>query len=157
MPQIAKGGKFVFGWSLVSDKFTLRFPKQAIDEYCICSEGKIIIIQGSKRSGGFSVSKKELLEQSVFNGLLLENAEFAAYKTEEGKLATYKGRQYTWLSITDTGIVRLSDDLCSNFSIKRGSNLLSIRSSNIAFTMALKGPLIESALDYDGEVLEYFA
>ena len=33
--------------------------------------------------------------------------------------------------------------------------LLSIRSSNIAFTMGAKGPLLEKAENYDGEIAVY--
>lgn len=32
MPQMNKGGKFIFGKSLIKDDGTLRFPKQAIEE-----------------------------------------------------------------------------------------------------------------------------
>ena len=35
--------------------------------------------------------------------------------------------------------------------IKPGMELLSIRSSNIAFTMGAKGPLLEKAENYAGE------
>lgn len=36
--------------------------------------------------------------------------------------------------------------------IKPGMQLLSIRSSNIAFTMGAKGPLLEKAKNYKGEI-----
>lgn len=33
MPQMNKGGKFIFGKSLIRDNGILQFPKQAIEEY----------------------------------------------------------------------------------------------------------------------------
>lgn len=36
-----------------------------------------------------------------------------------------------------------------------GMELLSIRSSDIAFTMGAKGPLLEKAENYDGEITLY--
>ncbi len=36
-----------------------------------------------------------------------------------------------------------------------GMELLSIRSSNIAFTMGAKGPLLEKAENYDGKITIY--
>ena len=36
--------------------------------------------------------------------------------------------------------------------IKPGMQLLSIRSSDIAFTMGAKGPLLEKSKNYDGEI-----
>lgn len=38
MPQLNKGGKFVFGKSLVREDGGLRLPPQAVEEYDICSE-----------------------------------------------------------------------------------------------------------------------
>lgn len=48
-----KGGKYVFGKSLLRDDLTVRFPMQAILEYDITSEKKIYLISGSKKTGGF--------------------------------------------------------------------------------------------------------
>lgn len=33
MPQLNKGGKFVFGLSLIHDDLTVQFPTQALEEY----------------------------------------------------------------------------------------------------------------------------
>ena len=41
MPRMNKGGKFIFGKSLIKEDGTLQFPEQAIQEYDIMSEGKI--------------------------------------------------------------------------------------------------------------------
>lgn len=35
MPQMNKGGKFVFGKSLIRDGFLIQLPPQAIEEYDI--------------------------------------------------------------------------------------------------------------------------
>jgi len=65
MPQIRKGGKYVFGWSIIKNDFSIQFPIEAINEYNICSEGKIFLITGSKTTGGFAVSKKAFMENSI--------------------------------------------------------------------------------------------
>ena len=39
--------------------------------------------------------------------------------------------------------------------VEQGMYLLSIRSSDIAFTMGAKGPLLERAKNYDGEIPVY--
>lgn len=39
--------------------------------------------------------------------------------------------------------------------LSSGMKLLSVRSSNIAFTMGAKGPLIEKAKAYPGEMPEF--
>ena len=41
MPQMNKGGKFIFGKSLVRENGNVQFPTQAVGEYDISSEGKV--------------------------------------------------------------------------------------------------------------------
>ena len=38
MPQMNKGGKFIFGKSIIRDGGIIRIPEQAIQEYKITSE-----------------------------------------------------------------------------------------------------------------------
>lgn len=45
MPQLNKGGKFVFGLSLIHDDLTVQFPTQALEEYQVLNDNKIIILQ----------------------------------------------------------------------------------------------------------------
>jgi hypothetical protein len=52
-------------------------------------------------------------------------------------------------------MVNLTDNMVEIFNISIGMELLSIRSSDIAFTMGAKGPLLEKADNFDG-VLEVF-
>ena len=47
MPQLNKGGKFVFGLSSIHDDLTVQFPKQALEEYRVLNDDKIIIFTGS--------------------------------------------------------------------------------------------------------------
>lgn len=56
-----KGGKFVFGQSLISEQGIVRLPPQAVDEYHITSEGKAYLFTGSKSTGGFCVTRRGLL------------------------------------------------------------------------------------------------
>lgn len=53
MPQINKGGKFIFGESVIGDDGIVRFPTQAAEEYRIASEGNVYLFTGSKSTAGF--------------------------------------------------------------------------------------------------------
>ena len=66
MPQLNKGGKFVFGLSVVRDDLTIHIPPQAILEYNAIQDGKVIIFTGSKITGGFCVTTYSLLMDSKF-------------------------------------------------------------------------------------------
>lgn len=56
MPQLNKGGKFVFGLSVIHENRSVQIPPQAINEYRLSNENKIIIFTGSKITGGFCVT-----------------------------------------------------------------------------------------------------
>jgi len=60
MPQMNKGGKFIFGKSLIRENLTIHLPTQALAEYNATSEGKVYLFTGSKVTGGFCVTRKGL-------------------------------------------------------------------------------------------------
>lgn len=149
MPQMNKGGKFVFGKSLVRDDLTIHFPAQAIEEYNITNEGIILLFTGSKVTGGFCVTRKGLLKPSKLGHILTDNPKLQNYLIPEGEFIKYKGRSYCWVKISEDGIIKLNSDMLKFLNIKIGMELLSIRSSDIAFTMGARGPLVEKAEEYD--------
>lgn len=59
------------------------------------------------------------------------------------------------MNITAEGTLHLYDVTMRYLGIKVGISLLSIRSSDIAFTMGAKGPLLEKATLYNGEIEEF--
>ena len=73
MPQMNKGGKFIFGKSLIRDDLTIHLPTQALTEYNSTTEGKIYLFTGSKATGGFCVARKGLLEPSKLGYILTDN------------------------------------------------------------------------------------
>ena len=56
MPQMNKGGKFIFGQSVIRSDGRVQFPTQAVGEYRIASEGKVYLFTGSKMTGGSCLS-----------------------------------------------------------------------------------------------------
>ena len=126
----------------------------AVDEYNLQEETYIYIVSGSKQTGGFCVMTEPLLSHSKLKNILKENPSLAKRSLREGELITYKGRKYGWLALNKSAVY-LSDDLMKILEIKVGDKLLAIRSSDIAFTMGVKGSLIEKANDYR-EIIEEF-
>ena len=155
MPQMNKGGKFIFGKSLIRNGGTIQFPEQAIQEYDIACEGKIYLITGSKKTGGFCVTRKGLLASSKLGHLLSDNPQLRDYTSKEGAFIKYKGRGYTWIKINEDGKISLSDEVMQYLKLKKDMKLLSIRSSDIAFTMGAYGPLLEESLKHDSEIKVY--
>ena len=154
MPQMSKGGKYIFGWALIRENGKVIFPTPAVEEYKLQKEQHIYIVSGSKQTGGFCVMTEPLLSCSKLRHILQENPNLADRTLKEGELISYKGRKYGWLTLKDNGVY-ISPSLMQTLDIKIGDKLLAIRSSDIAFTMGAKGSLIQKAYAYKG-VIEVF-
>ncbi len=155
MPQMNKGGKFIFGKSVIREDGTVRLPDQAIEEYHIINDKKVYLFTGSKITGGFCVTRKGLLNPSKLGHILKETPELMNYTSHSGEFIRYKGRFYCWTDISSDGKLILSEDMMNFLNIAPGMELLSIRSSDIAFTMGAKGPLLEKAEKYNGVIPIY--
>ena len=152
MPQMNKGGKFIFGMSLLRENGTLFLPTQAIREYQITREGKVYLFNGSKETGGFCVTRQGLLLPSRLGHILEELPQLLHYASQPGDFLRYKGRWYGWTEITEDGRIAFSETTMDFLNLRPGMELLSIRSSDIAFTMGAKGPLLERTARYDAAV-----
>lgn len=152
MPQLGKGGKFIYGRSLIRKGSLIQFPPQAIKEYDIVSEGKIYLFTGSKSTGGFCVTRKGLLLPSKIGNILIDAPLLQNFELPEGRFVACKGRHYCWLWISQEGQIILPRETLEFLHLEEGMELLSIRSSNIAFTMGAKGPLLEMAAGYKGDI-----
>ncbi len=155
MPQMNKGGKFIFGKSVIRNNLTIHFPTQALTEYNATAEGKVYLFTGSKVTGGFCVTRKGLLEPSKLGHILTDNPALQNYQITEGKFIKYKGRSYCWVNISEKSVIQLNQQILNFLNLKIGMELLSIRSSDIAFTMGATGPLLERTDNYEGEIKIY--
>ena len=115
-----KGGKFIFGESIIRADGTVRFPTQAVDEYNITSEKKVYLFTGSKITGGFCVTRKGLLLPSKLGHILTETPELLRYEAPAGAFIPYKGRSYCWTEISETGEIELTDEMMAFCSLNPG-------------------------------------
>jgi hypothetical protein len=145
MPQLEKGGKYVFGWSLIRPDGRVPIPEEVCQEYGLKAGDRVILISGSRTTGGLCVATKTRIEQSPLVDILVHRPELAAYEIEAGATVRYKGRQYGWTTVETDGSLVLHPQLLTTFAVSLGDYLLSIRGSNIAFVLGLKGPIIEIA------------
>ena len=152
MPQMNKGGKFVFGESVIRPGGRMQLPPQAVDEYRIALEGKVYLFTGSKITGGFCVTRQGLLLPSKLSHILTETPSLLHYEVPDGTFLPYKGRSYCWTAVSASGEITLSEEMMVFLHLRPEMRLLSIRSSDIAFTMGAKGPLLEKAAHFDGEI-----
>ena len=117
MPQLNKGGKFVFGLSLIHDDLTVQFPTQALEEYQVLNDDKIIIFTGSKVTGGFCVTTYPLLSKSKLSHILHECPQLEKQSIPRGTLVTYKGRKYAWLPLKENGSIQFTSQLLKQLNL----------------------------------------
>lgn len=155
IPQLNEGGKFIFGISFVNWDNSVHIPPQAVQEYAISTEGKVLLVSGSKKTGGFIVTRKGLLYNSRIGNILKDRPALGNYALPEGNFVQYKGRLYCWTNVTGNGTLVFTDEMLGVLDIAIGTKLLVIRGSDIAFAMGAKGPLLERAGRYPGKVEIY--
>ena len=155
MPQLNKGGKFVFGLSAINPDLTIHIPPQALTEYDATRDGKVIIFTGSKITGGFCVTTYSLLLNSKLKHILEECPRLRDCQLSEGEFIQYKGRKYAWVSIDKSGVIKMPQSTLLVLELQSEMELLSIRSSDIAFTMGAKGPLLEKVHNFQGDIARY--
>lgn len=153
MQQLNKGGKYVFGWSVIGAEGAIHFPTMALSEYNLTSDPEIIIFTGSKVTGGFCVTNQRMLSSSKLKHSIDELPELTGkHSIGSGQFIPYKGRSYAWLPLSKDGTIQLPKQTLDFLNIRTGDRLMAIRSSDIAFTMGAKGPLIEKGINYSGQI-----
>ena len=109
MPQLNKGGKFVFGLSIIYPDLTIHIPPKTLLEYDATRDGKVIIFTGSKITGGFCVTTYSLLSNSKLKHILEDCPALRDCVLSEGEFMQYKGRKYAWLNIDKNGVITVDD------------------------------------------------
>lgn len=119
MPQLAKGGKWVFGWVVVGQGYEVKVPPAAYHEYGFQAGEPIVFMRSSQRSGGFGLGRKAVLALSPIGSRI----------REEG-------------TMREQGHFILPETL----QILPGERLLAVRGSGLALSFLRYGPIYEEAL-----------
>ena len=98
------------------------------------------------------MTRKDLLLHSKISNILNDTPLLKNYELPEGEFIPYKGCHYCWLRISPEGQIILPNQTAAFLSLEQGMELLSIRSSNIAFAMGAKGPILEMVSNYKGYI-----
>ncbi|MBU7033830.1 MAG: hypothetical protein HXS49_01490 [Theionarchaea archaeon] len=139
MPRIAKGGKYIFGWSRVGREGRIIIPEEAAQEYRL--EGPGVLMPGSRSSKGFAVTTQSLARDSPMRRMV---DAVLSTSVPEGTLIEIDGKPCCSITIRDreftVPVVTLE-----RYSIKPNDCLLSVRGSGIALGFIVEGPIVEEA------------
>ena len=123
LPQLVKGGKWVFGWVIVGPAGELPIPPEAWDEYRFQVGDEVTFLPGSRRSGGFGLSHPRLMAERPGP---LEVRALARGRIEEGR----------WVLVP------------ASVGVQPGDRLLAVRGSGRALGFVARGPIYEEALQH---------
>ena len=126
MPQLAKGGKWVFGWVIVGSGGEISVPPEAYREYGFQAGDEVVFLKGSQRSGGFGVGRVDHV-----SALLSKRALGRGRMDERGQVI-----------------------VPPNVGTPPGDRLLAVRGSGHALGLVARGPIYEEAMQHPG--LEIF-
>ncbi|MFW9852427.1 MAG: hypothetical protein ACFFDS_05770 [Candidatus Thorarchaeota archaeon] len=153
MPQLVKGGKYVFGWSKINPNGKIKIPEEASSEYKIEINENLIIFNGSKKSGGFGVSKPETLKSSPIGSLLKDLPKLIKFEIPEGQIIKHRNRKFCWTNVNEHGYFILSSEALKTYDLKIGNKLIVGRGSYLAIAFIAKGPIFEEAKKHSKLIL----
>ena len=120
MPQLEKGGKWVFGWVIVDADRRIRVPQDAWTEYGFTAGQEALLIKGSKTSGGFGLG------------------------TEDHVGETLRGRELARSSFERGRVISIPREV----NIEPWQRLLAVRGSGRALGFIAHGSIFELALKH---------
>lgn len=138
-------GKFIYGWTRVGGDGRVRVPEPALKEYRLQPDSDLVLLQGGKTEGGFSLVSVEKLKSSAL-GVILERYS-QLEKAPAGEPVVVQGRSkiYARVHLADDGTLQLPPDALKAFRIKTGERLLVVRESEIAVALMAAGSCVEAA------------
>lgn len=144
MPQLVKGGKYTYGWSRVGKNGRITIPFEALGEYGFNESEKVILLPGSKTSGGFGLASQPSLAESPIGAIAETHPRLWNFQAPEGEIVLYRGKPYCWVKLCNGAIV-VPPGTLKRYGVQLGSRVLVIRGSNRAIGFAVRGPVVEEA------------
>jgi hypothetical protein len=144
MPQLVKGGKHAYGWSRVGKDGQIVIPPEALEEYRFQGSDRLILLPGSKTSGGFALGSPETIAGSIFRAALGSHSELMNPRASNGQVIWGDGNPYPLVGLRG-GAVEMPAGLLGKCGIYAGDHLLVVRGSRMAVAFAVRGPIVDEA------------
>jgi bifunctional DNA-binding transcriptional regulator/antitoxin component of YhaV-PrlF toxin-antitoxin module len=146
LPQLVKGGKFIYGLSRVGPDGSIAIPPQAMQEYGFRPGDDIIIMSGSRRSGGFGLTRQDIIEKSSLAHIIDTLPYLFDHLVAEFEIVNDKARLYCWTTIQNDGRIVVPSNTLSRYGINTGELLAAGRGSRLSIAFIAKGPIMEECL-----------
>ncbi len=149
MPQIVKGGKWVYGWSVAGMDCRVPVPEEAREEYAFSPGEDVLVMSGSRSSKGFAVTTTELLSGTPFQRHFLECLDSYEQNMTPDEhpraVFTRKGKVLSRVFLDERCCLHMWPALLEQYGVSPFDRLLVIRGSGIALGYIVKGPIVKEA------------
>ena len=122
----------------------ITIPLEALGEYGFNESEKVILLPGSKTSGGFGLASPPSLAGSPIGSIAETHPRLWDFQTPEGEIVLYRGKPYCWVQLCN-GTIVVPPDTLKRYGVQIGRRVLVIRGSNRAIGFAARGPVVEEA------------
>jgi len=154
MPQLVKGGKYIFGWTVILNDGRIRIPDETYDEYRFSETGTVILLSGSKTSGGFSLHKPDSIAETKpghqITDLIGYNKESGSFTSRRLEVVKSGDRLICWTTLDREKYFNLSNEWLDLHALKPGVRLLVGRGSGLGPAFISKGYIYNEALKHTG-------
>jgi hypothetical protein len=138
----------VFGWTKIKTDGTLRIPDKAFEEYGFKADESLIMMSGSKRSGGFGLTSLRLLKGSAIEEAVKNIVQLHDFSIPPGKVMRTGNRSFTWLEKPEGRCINLPEHTIKEFSLEIKNKILVARGSGLALGFVTRGPIYSEALTH---------
>jgi hypothetical protein len=146
MPQLVKGGKYIYGLSAVGPEGSIVIPPGAMHEYGFTSGDDMILMNGSRRSGGFAITRQDIIEKSELSIIIDAVANVFNHTIAECEVVKHKGGSFCWTTIQNDGSITVPPNTLSRYGINTGDLLAAGRGSRLSIAFIARGPIMEECL-----------
>ena len=148
MPQLIKGGKYIFGWSIVNKDGRISIPDEAKEEYSFKPYDKVYILQGSRTSKGFAITNKRIIKNSILINIIKDMPDLFNFSKLDNGYIEKNNKIYAWSEVDNDGYFRIDLKVLNKYSIRVGDKLLVGRGSGFALAFIKEGMIVKEALQH---------
>ena len=152
MPQLVKGGKYIFGRTKINDTMKIRIPDEAWDEYGFSGISEVLLLSASKTSGGFSIHRPDVIMKSKLKSMIAPlgySEETNSFKAGFQDIFVTNGRLMCRTLLDENKYIVLSEKICDRLNLRTGDYLLVGRGSGLGPAFIAKGPIYSEAEKHD--------
>ena len=145
MPQLVKGGKHVFGWSKVDKMGKIPIPPEAWIEYDYHIDDEVILVSGSKKSGGFSIIRLQIFLKSPLSNTPIDDSRYSKKQFPRNEIFHHHNRYLFITKLVANNEINLGVGVLDEYDVEVDTNLLAVRGSGLGLGLISKGPIYEEA------------